>query len=154
MKKKFSINKSGRGLHRCLVVAHSASPPNPLAQIALFFHFTASCFILRGSLLHSARLCQEKRRKKRKKTTKADEGIKGKGMIYIKHNCYHFTFHQVSSCWCESGCPTSLLFLSDLIKKIVLPSSSEGSRLCVHILIVVIRQCPFGGYLSFHIPAV
>ena len=98
-----------------------------------FFHFTASCFVLCGSLLHSV----ERRGGRKKKTTKGNEGIKGRGMIYIKHNCYHFIFHQVSSCWREGGCPTSLLFLSDLIKEIVLPSSSEGSRMWVHVLILV-----------------
>lgn len=32
-----------------------------------------------------------------------------KSMIYIKHNCCHFTFHQVWWLLCENGCPTFLI---------------------------------------------
>lgn len=96
-----------RGLHRCLVVTHSASTPNPLAQISLFISLPAVSFSAGPSCI----LLSSIKRRGRKKTTKGNEGIKGKKMIYIKHNCHHFTFHQDFS-WqllCENGCPTFLI---------------------------------------------
>lgn len=60
-------------------------------------------------------------------------------MIYFKYNFYHFTFHQVLSWW--GLCEDLISFPLELNQgnNPVLPSWSEGSRLCVHILIVAIR---------------
>lgn len=77
-------------------------------------HSTASCSLLRRSLLYSARLCRREAvvvvvggvgDNKGKQMNKGGK----KSMIYIKHNCCHFTFHQVWWLLCENGCPTFLV---------------------------------------------
>lgn len=102
--------------HRCPMVTQSASLQNPLFQIALFISPPAVSFSTGPSCILLG--CLVKRKEVKKQKTKRKWRNKKEKMIHIKHNGYHFTFHQVDSWWLlwENNCPifliSSLFFFS------------------------------------------